>query len=401
MKEIIVVGGGFAGIAAVLRLKALLKNTDVNITLIDKNSYHLFTPSLYEVATSEEPKKNIAIPLHQIFQTNIKIIKSNVKNIDIKNNLVISSDEAKYHFDQLIIALGSEPAYYDIEDLKTHSIALKTLEDSIKIREKIKEIYHFKVTSGKSMKIIVGGGGFSGTELAAELTQYRKKLCKHHNIPLERVKITVIQGSQQLLNELDEKVSKIAQIRLEKEKVELCFGAHIKKVEKDILETDDGRKHQFDFLIWTGGVRASSVIAESGFKVNGKGQVSVDDKMQVLGFNNIYAAGDSAEFADPYTNKPAPGVAKIAIEEGKVAGENIARNLLGKELISYKYKHWGYIIPIKGRFAVCELVWFRLVGFWGWVLQQFVFLNYLLGIVSPLKALKKWHKFEMYLIDNS
>ena len=401
MKQIIVLGGGFAGTAAVLRLKKIFKNKEISITLIDRNSYHLFTPSLYEVATSEEPKKNIAIPLHEIFPDRISIVKSNIKNIDTKSRYVTVSDDIKYNYDQLIIALGSEPAYYDIEGLRQYGVALKTLESSVKIREKIKEIYHEKVQDGKVMKIIIGGGGFTGTELAAELTEYRKKLSAHHKKPAENLKITVIQGPESLLKELDVKVSKIAKERLERENIELCFGFHIKKVEKNILETDNGRKHDFDILIWTGGVRASSVILESGFKVNGKGQVSIDDKMLIFGFKNVFAVGDIAEFADPYTNKPTPGVARIAIEEGKIAGENAARSVLGKELISYKYRHWGYIIPIKGKFAVCELIWFRIVGFWGWVLQQLVFLHYLLEILSVSKALRRWNKFEMYLMNHS
>lgn len=401
MKQIIVLGGGFAGTAAILRLKKFFKNKEISLTVIDRNSYHLFTPSLYEVVALEEPKKNIAIPLHEIFPDNITIVKSNIKTIDTKNRYVLVSDDVKYSYDQLIIALGSEPAYYDIEGLRQYGIALKTLESSVKIREKIKEIYHEKVLAGKTMKIIIGGGGFTGTELAAELTEYRKKLALHHKKAQEDLKITVIQGPESLLKELDEKVSKIAKNRLEKEKVELCFGSHIKKVEKNFLETDDGRKHDFDILIWTGGVRASSVISDSGFKVNGKGQVSVDDKMLIFGFKNVFAVGDIAEFADPYTNKPAPGVARIAIEEGKIAAENAGRGILGKNLISYKYKHWGYIIPIKGRFAVCELIWFRIVGFWGWVLQQLVFLHYLLEILPVSKALRRWNKFEMYLMENS
>lgn len=401
MKRIIVLGGGFAGIAAILRIKKIFKNKEISITLIDRNSYHLFTPSLYEVATSEEPSKNIAIPLHEIFPDKINIVKSNIKNIDTKNRFVTVPDDVRYNYDQLIIALGSEPAFYDIEGLRQYGTALKTLESSVEIKEKIKEKYHEKVLSGKIMKIIVGGGGFTGTEFAAELTEYRKKLSAHHKKPVENLKITVIQGPESLLKELDAKVSRIAKNRLEREDVELCFGSHIKKVEKNILETDNGRKHDFDILIWTGGVRASSVISESGFKTNGKGQVSVDDKMLIFGFKNVFAVGDAAELADPHTNKPAPGVVKIAIEEGKIAGENAARSVLGKELISYKYRHWGYIIPIKGKFAVCELIWFRIVGFWGWILQQMVFLHYLLEILPVSKALRRWNKFEMYLMNLS
>ena len=183
--------------------------------------------------------------------------------------------------------------------------------------------------------------------------------------------------------------------------VKICLSSRVKKVDEKNIETDDGKKYPYDIFVWTGGVRASGVLAQSGFKTNGKGPLGVNDNMQVQGFNNIFAVGDVAEFADPVSNKPAPGVAEVAEGEGKMAAENVYRSLKDMEQLSYKYLHVGYIVPIKGRFAVCDFKKFRLVGFFGWVLQQLVFLYYLLRILPFTKALKRWNKFEMYLMENS
>lgn len=401
MRQVIILGGGFAGVSAALKLKKILVHTDINITLIDRNSYHLLTPSLYEVATSEEPKKNIVIPYSQIFENNIKIVEGKVENIDTKNRLVHLFGKANYAYDFLIIALGSEPSYFDIEGLKKYSIPLKWLEDGVKIRSAIEVSYHTKAHSGKTINVVVGGGGFSGTEFCAELVNYRKHLSIHHKLAEDLVKITLIQGSDSLLTELDVKVSAIAQKRLEKEKVRLCFGAHIKKVDEGNVVTEDNKKYPYDVLIWTGGVRASSVLTQSGFKTNGRGQVSINDKMQVIGFNNIFAIGDVAEFADPATNKPAPGVVEVAEDEGGVAAENIKRLIKNEQLTTYSYLHVGYIIPLKGKFSVIDFKKFRIVGFWGWVLQQFVFLYYLLRILPISKALRRFNKFEMYLMRSA
>lgn len=399
MKEIVILGGGFAGVNAALYLKNKIKE-EANITLIDKNSYHLFTPSLYEVATSEEPTKSITIPHAEILGTKVRIVKGKVSLIDLDNKLVRFDNEMSYSFDYLILALGSQPAYFNIEGLEEYSLPLKTLKDGVRIRKEIESAFHKKVHEGKEINIVVGGGGFSGTELTAELVSYKEKLSNHHKTSSDLIKITVIQGSSGLLKELDQKVSKIAEQRLKKENVEFYFGARIKKVNENVLETEDLKKHKFDVLIWTGGVRANSVLADSGFKVNGRGQVSVDQNMQAVGHPNVFAAGDVVEFGDPVTNKLIPSVAEVAEDEGRVAAENVYRSLKGMDLVAYKYWHAGYIVPIKGRFAVADFKKFRFVGFSGWILQQLVFLYYLLKILPLSKAFKRWNKFEMYLMSH-
>lgn len=401
MKEIIVLGGGFAGVSALLSLKKKISEDEANITLIDKNSYHLFIPSIYEVATKEEPKKNIAIPFTDIFSNKVKHVRGVVSNIDTHNHLIHLKDNTNYSYDYLIIALGSESEFFGIEGLEEHSLPLKDLEDAVKIQKIIEENYHAKVPNNKHLSIVIGGGGLSGTEFTAELVHYKEHLAKHHELPKDLVKITIIQGSSRLLKDLDEKVSEIAKKRLENEGVEVVLETHIKKVEKGEIETDTGKKYKYDVFIWAGGVRANKVLEESNLKTNGKGQLPVNDKLQVNGFNNIFAVGDVAQAADPITNKPAPGVAQVAEDEGKIAAENIYKSLKNQDLISYKFFHAGYIVPLKGRFSVVQLMKFRIVGYYGWVIQQFVFFYYLLRILPFLKALKRWNKFELYLMKSN
>src|SRR6266403_1523790 len=138
MKNVVIIGGGFAGVAAGLELKKRLVGSDAEITLIDKNPYHLFTPSLYEVATSEVPQKNIAIPFDKIFEQGVKHIRGEVITVDPKANTLTLKDTTKVAFDYLIIALGSEPAYMGIPGLKQHSVAFKSLHDAVEIKNQIK-----------------------------------------------------------------------------------------------------------------------------------------------------------------------------------------------------------------------------------------------------------------------
>lgn len=403
MKQVVVLGGGFAGIAAVKALQKQLSPTDAKITLLDKNNYHLFTPSLYEVATSEEPKSNIAIPFYAIFQKRINVIQGSFEKIDAKKQIISyvpysSTKQHELEYDYLVIALGSEPAYFHIPGLEENSITIKSLKDAILIKNKIQILCCEEGKCNKKVQVVIGGGGFSGTELAAELLTYKNILARQHHLDPTCLHITIIQGSERLLKELNSHVSKIAQERLQSPYLKIVYGRRISKVNKTSVFTDDNTVFSYDIFIWTGGVEANSILSKNGFPINTRGQVIVNTFLQVRGAENIFAAGDNTEFIHTSTKIPIPAVAQVAIDEGKIAGENIARLVKKQKLIPYSYFHLGYVVPLRGKFAAAELMgFFHFDGFLGWVLQQFIFLQYLLAILPFWKALKRWNTFELHL----
>lgn len=398
-RNVVILGGGFAGVRTALELTKHAKELDIRITLIDKNNYHLFTPSLYEVATSEEPQKNIVIPLRDVFGNKLSLVRGEVSIIDAKNKFVRTKNRACFYYDYLIIAIGSEPAYFGIPGLTQHSFPLKTLFDAIKIQKAITNVYRKKAKLGV-IDVVVGGGGFSGTELTAELISYRERLAKQLFCKDDCMRLTIIQKSDRLLRELDKKASEIARRRLAGYGVTLCLEEHVKSLTSDCIKTDIGNCYNYDIFIWAGGVRAASVLARCGFSTNARGQLSVNNYLQVAGHKNIFCVGDAAEFIDHKTKKHAPLIAKVAENQGKIAAENIYRIIKRLPLIEYKLSHFGYVVPLKGHFAILELNSFHIVGFLGWVAQQIVLLRYLLGILPIFKAFKKWNKFESELKQN-
>ncbi len=346
-----------------------MKNTDrssVQVTLIDKNSYHLFTPSLYELATAEEITKNVCIPLKEILP-GISMIKDKV--LKIKGDEVQLKNQ-KVNFDYLIIALGSETAYYEIPGLKEYSIPLKTLEDGVQIRKLIRE--------KGVVRVLVGGGGATGCELTAEIIHHFGK----------KVKVSLIQKSPQLVKELNLQASKTAYERFLDAEVNICFGEKIVKVYKDYVQTDTGDKHNFDIFVWTGGVKPNTVQAD--FERDKRGNIVVNEKLQVKNSTNIFAAGD---IAAGY-----PWIAEVAEDEGKIAGENVTNLINGRLLKSYKFKTSGFVVPLGGKFAVAQIGKFHIKGFLGWLIEQFILLRYLLSILPLTKAFKRWNRFEEYLI---
>lgn len=398
MKHIVILGGGFAGVAAAKEL-VKKKTSAYDITLINKYSYHLFTPSLYEVATSESPQKNVAIPFSKIFGKKVQIIKGMVQTIQTKEQKILLDDKTIVPYDYLLIALGSEPAFYAIPGLKEYAIPFKSLHDAVTIKEKMKTMCCLDGTCNKKVQVIIGGGGFAGTELAAEMMTYKDRLAKQYRLDADCMRLTIIQGSDRLLKELDPHASHLAQKRIRNKAVTFAFGGHISKVDNKTVFTDDKKIYPYDILIWTGGVGANHIAKTNNLPTNNRGNILVNQFLQVEGISNIFAAGDITYFPTS-ENHPAPGVAQVAEEQGKIAGENIVQLLKEKKLKPYPYRHWGYIVPLKGHFAVAELMGFlHFDGFLGWVLEQLVFLRYLLSILPFGQAMRKWNTFEEELKD--
>ncbi len=361
MVNVVVLGGGFAGVRAALTLKNKIKSYDIHVTLIDQNSFHVFTSSLYEVATAEESKRNVVIPYKAIFRHSVELVQGIVQEVDSKKQTIFLDNQKEYSYDYLIFALGSNTEYFDIAGVKEYGIPLKTLTDAVKIKNALKAL---RATDRN--KIIVGGGGFSGTELACELITHKGHL-----------DITLIQGSSILLKELGDGVSQLAKKRLEKGSVHMVLGEHIKKVTKEIVEVESGKTFPYDIFIWTGGVRSNKLL----------GDIEVNKSLQVKNQKNIFAAGDVVS----------PGVAPRAEKMGEIAAENVLRSIKCEPLLSYSYHGMGYVIPLGSHFAIFAMGRYHISGIFAYMLQQLIFLRYLLTIVPFLEALKRFIRFEREL----
>ncbi|OGD95867.1 hypothetical protein A3F02_01895 [Candidatus Curtissbacteria bacterium RIFCSPHIGHO2_12_FULL_38_9b] len=296
-----------------------------------------------------------------------------------------------------MICLGSEPTYFNIEGLAENSISLKRLSDAVRIKDSIEQLFHQKIIYNKKISIVIGGGGYSGTELAAELTNYRDRLLDNQTNSNSLVQISILEAADRLLCNLDPKISEIAKRKLISYHVNLLFNCMIKKVTNEHIETVSGQRYPYDLLIWTGGIKASSILLKSGFKTNKHGQIRVDDNLKVIGYNDIFAAGDCVEYIMPQTKIPVPSLGQTAKEQGKIAGENIFRLVNDEDFLEYKYKNFGFLIPLRGRYVVAVLNFIHIHGFLAWVIQQLIFLRYLVEILPVYRAIKRWNQFERSL----
>lgn len=402
---IVILGAGFGGLRTALLLSKAFKRRGLEktceITIVDRNNYHTYTPTLYEAATTSKETANhiqikeiITFPIEEILKgAGVRFIKNELKNLDLVNGDVHFIDGTRLKFNYLVLALGSETNYFDIPGLKENSLTLKTFIDAIKIRDKIFDL----AESGQGeIKIAIGGGGSTGVELAGEIREWSYEIEEKH--PSRRIKVVMVEGSPSILPGFPSRLIKLAERRLKKIGVEVLTNKMIQAVDSS----------SYDVLVWTGGVKALGLMGTLPLKIEKRGRVEVAGEMECLPqspdlklYGKIYAIGDAVCFYDPTTGKPIPGVARAALSQADVVAHNIICDLRGKKYHKkYRPMDYPYIVPVGGKWAIAKLGPVIIWGFWGWVLKGLVELNYLISIMPLWKALKIWLRGLRLFIQN-
>ena len=416
-KKIVILGGGFGGIKAAFALHKKLKRLRLldryEIILVDKNSYHTYTPTLYEVATTSKNTANqvrlqqiVTFPLKKILGgKKITIIQATVTNVDLAEGDIHFQNKDKLKFDYLILALGSEVNYFNIPGLKENSFALKSFQDAIRLRDAIwnKVDGH---DNRKEIQIVIGGGGSTGVELSGEIQEWLGELKKP--FPNRKVSVSIVEASPSIMLGFPESVVKKIEGRLKKFGTEIIAGEPISKALPDKVVLKSGREVPYDILIWTGGVKASSILSNVPVKKEARGRVEVTGKMECLPqsedlkiASKIYGLGDAICFYDPVSGKPMPGVARAALSHANVVAHNIWCDLMeNSEHRAYKAKTYPYVVPVGGKWAVAKVGSVIISGFWGWILKELVEINYLISIMPFWKALKIWLSSMWIFIKN-
>ncbi|MBI2356114.1 MAG: FAD-dependent oxidoreductase [Candidatus Doudnabacteria bacterium] len=390
-KHIVILGGGFAGVAAALNLSQYLEIDDeYEIILVDRRDYQLYHAALYEAATTEHGyvegkklKRTLTIPLAEIFgKTKVKVFKGYVERIELNDGKVVTDSRIIY-FDYLLIALGSVADFYGIESIARFGFTLKSLEDAIMVRNRIEDI----ITKKDSALIVIGGGGFAGVEFAAELRNLIKKECRHHGKRLDSFKILIIEGATTYLPGLPEKVSALVARRLGQMGVEARFSTLLTEAGKDFVLLNNKEKLECDLLIWTGGVRSCRLPVDTDLERDKKDRTNVTEFLNLKSFPNIFLAGDNGCFMDPKTKKPLPQTAQEAVNQGKHAAKNIFRTIKGKPLWPYHSASSRFVIPVTGKWAIFYTPNLVIPGFLGWLIRRLADLRYFLSILPWPTAL--------------
>jgi NADH dehydrogenase len=393
-KQIVILGGGFAGVRAALDLSEyLLDRDDFEIILVDRKDFQLYHSALYEAATTEHGrveaklvKRSLTIPLAEIFgRTKVKMFRGFIDRIDLENGKVITDSRIIY-FDYLVIAMGSIADFYGIPNIEKHGFTLKSLEDAVMIRNRVEDI----VLKKDSGQIVIGGAGFAGVEFVGELHNLLRHECVHHHKELSNFKLTMVEGSTEHLPGLSPKVSLLIARRLEHMGVETHFSTLITDADKASVVLNNKDRIACDLLIWTGGVRSCRLPATLDLERDKKDRTFAAESLNLKKFPNVFLAGDNLCFMHPQTKKPVAQTAQEAIRQGRHVARNVFRMISRKDVLPYTPGPVRFIIPVAGKFAILYTPNLIISGFLGWCIRRFADLRYFMSVLPFFKALQFW-----------
>ncbi|MCB0746052.1 MAG: NAD(P)/FAD-dependent oxidoreductase [Ignavibacteriae bacterium] len=399
-KHIIIIGAGFGGIHAA---KELLKGgNELRITLIDARNFHLFQPLLYQVATAQLSPEDIAYPIRSIFKNNknLTVLKERVSAVDLDKRCV-KVERGNLFYDKLIISVGVTPDYFGNDNWKDLAPPLKTLEDALKVRRRILNVFerieaetlHPEIKP-EPLNFVIIGAGPTGIELAGALAELSKHTLKNEfrKISPERAKIFLIEAGPDILPGFKPKLIKSAEKSLMKLGVTIKENARVTNIDNDKVEVkikDSIEIIESKVVLWTAGVKAyfGNDLLSSKEKIpfDRKGRVEVNKDLTIPNYNDVYVIGDFAIFKDE-NNKPIPGTAPPAMQQGTYA----AKHIKGTAKEKFKYFDKGSLAVIGRNEAVADFGKFQITGFPAWILWVFVHIGYLVGFNNRLFVMIKW-----------
>jgi NADH dehydrogenase len=391
--HVVVVGGGFGGLAAARRLT----RHPVRVTLVDRRNYHLFQPLLYQVASAAVSPAEIATPLRSILRTapNVSVILAEVRRVDPAAGRVVL-DHGELGYDALIVAAGAGHSYFGHDDWERLAPGLKTLEDALEIRRRVLLAFEAAERDPDGaerralLTFVIVGGGPTGVELAGALAEISRETMAHdfRVIDPTQARIILLEGGARILPTFPERLSRRAEAALRRLGVDVRAGALVTRVTPDAVWVG-GEQLRSRAVLWAAGVAASPLAASLGVPLDRAGRVPVAPDLSVPGHPDVFVVGDLAAFTHQ-TGDPLPGVAPVAIQQGRAAADNVGRRLAGEPTRPFRYADRGSMATIGRAKAVAVLGRLELSGFPAWVVWLLVHIVSLIGFRNRVAVLLQW-----------
>lgn len=401
--NIVIVGGGFAGLYAARKLG---NKKGISVTLLDKRNFHLFQPLLYQVATGSLSPGDIAAPIRSVLRKykNVKVLQAKVIDLKADEKKVFVDGGKSFDYDYLIVASGVTHDYFGSESWEKNAPGLKTVEDSLEIRRRI--LIAFEEAEKEEdlakrealLTFVIIGAGPTGVELAGAIGELAHKTLKgeYRNIDLSRVKVILLEGGKRVLSTYPEDLSLKAKKNLEKLGVDVRLSCFAQKVEEEgIIYKSGEEEHKVPTrtVLWAAGVRASELGKVISEKTNAEldrvGRIKVETNLSIKNYPEIIVAGDLATLVDISGNL-VPGVATAAMQQGAYVAKRILAEQLGKTIDGFKYLNKGSLAVIGKNSAVADVGPFHFSGFFAWLIWALIHIWYLIEFGSKLVVSARW-----------
>jgi NADH dehydrogenase len=409
-KRILILGGGFAGIEVLRQLqKAFQDDVDVDITLVSRDNFFLFTPMLPEVSSGMIETRHILTPV-RTFCNRAKFYEADVDAIDLKNKHVVIAHaigkQTRSHtleYDYLVLALGGKTNFFGMTEAANNALTIKSIGDAIVLRNHIismleqADIEHEDIKLRKSlMTFVIVGGGFSGVEAAGELNDFVRESVDHfyHNLDRIDARVILVNSGDRILPEVTEDLAQFALQHLRKNGVEVMLNTRLIGATQDMVKLNNDSLISCNTLIWAGGVLPDKLIGSLPCDHDKSGRIVANKYLEIDGYeNSAFVVGDCACVTDPHTGSPYPPTAQHALRQAKVATKNIIFAINGKpgdRKIIFDYKTKGVMALIGKRNGVGILLGHKVHGFTAWWLWRLYYLGNLPTTEKKLRVTVDW-----------
>jgi len=392
-KKIVIIGGGFGGISAAKDFG----DFDADITLIDKTNHHVFQPLLYQIATAALSPADIAAPIRAVLnkQKSITVVMDEVIDIDRSNREVITKS-SRFNFDYLIVAVGSRHSYFGKDEWEKNAPGLKTLNDALFIREKIllsleaaEKMNNIEEVK-KYLNFVIVGGGPTGVEMAGAIAEILKisMMEDFRNISADQTKVYLIEALPRLLITYPEDLSERAKKDLESIGVEVLLNTKVFDVNDKGVSVGD-RFIETKNIIWAAGNTIPPLVKKLSSEYDKAGRVFVNPDLCLKDDPNIFVIGDAAHLNDKKGNL-LPGIAPVAMQEGKYVAKIIKEGKDSDLREPFKYFDKGTMATIGRAKAVCMIAGLKFTGFIAWVLWSVIHIFFLISFRNKFKVMAEW-----------
>lgn len=395
--RVVIVGAGFAGVAAA----RALRNCKAQVVLIDRRNHHIFQPLLYQVATSVLAPAEIAAPIRQLGRTqaNLSVMMGEVSKLELKSRYVEAAfpgmGVTKIDFDYLIIATGVQSSYFGHDEFGKYAPSLKTIADAEVIRAKILSAFERAELSddpqerARQMTFVLVGAGATGVELAASIAHMATVTLRANfrRIDPATSSIVLLDAAPRVLPGFAESLSKRVAGRLARLGVRMMNGVKVEQVDEQGVIVA-GERIKSATVLWTAGVAPSPILKMLGAPTDRAGRASVGPFLEVAHDTRIFAIGDAASVIQD--GRPLPGVAQVAIQEGRYVGRFIAATIRGRTYRPFRYFDKGNMAVVGKNFAILERGSVRLSGFIPWLIWAFIHVGSLPQLQSRMRVQIQW-----------
>jgi NADH dehydrogenase len=394
MKHVVIVGGGFAGLNAAKRLG---RRGEVRVTLVDRQNYHLFQPLLYQVAMAGLSPADIAAPIRSLLARyeHVTVLQGTVQTVDLTTQSAIG-DFGQLEFDYLLLCCGALPTYFGHPEWELHAPSLKTIPQATEIRRRLLGSFEAAERSTDAKRVrqlltfVVIGGGPTGVELAGAIGEMsRFTLAKDfRNIDATLTRVILIEAGPGILPTFSEKQASRATRDLESLGVQIWPNSLVTKIDEQGVGVGEERIRAAT-VIWAAGVRGVELNASEVLETDRQGKIVVNRDLSIQGHGNVFAAGDQASFTHQH-DRPLPGTAPVAIQQGNFVADTILGDLSGKPRSDFRFADKGQMATIGRSRAIVEFGRLRFSGWFAWLTWLVIHIYFLTGFRNRLFVVLNW-----------